>query len=448
MKTSLRIIAFVVFSFLLLMSDLFGQETITLTIEQAIRLGLETSKALHLSSLKVAYADAKRNEANASRLPSLKASGAYTRLSSVPPFEFTGSQLGTFVLDRPALDNYNFKLSLEQPLFTGFGLESRSDIASYSAQAAEEDNRKDKNDLVYNVQSAYWNLYKAREFEKVIDENVEQVKAHLNDVQNSYDHGIVTKNELLKVEVQLSNTQILQIDARNNARLAKLALNNVLGIPLETETILSSEIRQNEKEYDEVNSLVRQAIEQRPDIQAMNYRVKASKSGVTLARSGWFPQIYASGNYYYSRPNHRYVPTIDQFNNSWDVNLSASFDLWNWGMTANQTDQADALLAQTQDALGQLRNNVTLEVTQFYLNLHQSRERVGLAQKAVTFAEENYHITNEKFKSGLALNSDMLDAEAALLQAKWNYIQSLVDHELSDVKLQQAIGNDLSSANK
>jgi outer membrane protein TolC len=106
----------------------------------------------------------------------------------------------------------------------------------------------------------------------------------------------------------------------------------------------------------------------------------------------------------------------------------------------HQTQQAQAQLAQAQDALGQLRDGITLEVTQNYLTLHQSRERIGVSQQTVKQAEENYRVTNEKFRLGVALNSDLLDAEASLLQAKWNYIQSLVDYELAQARLQKSIG--------
>ena len=427
-----------------------GQEKLSLTVEKAIKIGLENSKALHSSLMKVQYADAKLSETNASRLPSLKAGGSYTRLSDVPSFQATvpansfgqgfPPQSVSFPLSQTILDNYNLRLTLQQPLFTGFRLESSSNIADYTAHASDEEYKKSRSDLMYDVKSAYWNLYKAIEFKKVIDENVEQVKAHLKDVKSFYAQGIVTKNEVLKVEVQLSNTLILQTDAQNNVRLAGISLNNVLGISLTTEVELASTIQHQPRESDEINSLIQKATEQRPEVQAMEYRVKAGEAGVTLARSGWFPQIYLNGNYYYARPNPRIVPAQDQFKDTWDVNLSVSLDIWNWGTTVHQTNQAQAQLAQAQDALGQLRDGITLEVTQNYLNFNQAKERIALAETTVSQAEENYRITNEKFKAGLALNSDLLDAEVALLQAKWTYIQALVEDELADARLQKSIG--------
>jgi outer membrane protein TolC len=435
-----------------------AQEKLVLTIEKSIEIGLGNSKSLHSSLMKVQAADSKSGETHTSLLPSLKASGSYNRLSDVPPFAavITPNELGpgfppqqvNWTLSQTVLDNYNLRLSLQQPLFTGWRLHSSAQIAEYSAQATEQDYNKDKAELVYNIKSAYWNLYKANEFKKVIDENVEQTSAHLKDVENFYAQGLVTENEVLRVQVQLSNAEVLQLDAQNNAQLSMLALNNTIGISLGTTIELASQIQLQEKTYGDQNALVETALENRPEVRGMDLRVKASESSVSLARSGWLPQIYLAGNYYYARPNSRIFPTVDQFRDTWDMGISVSMDVWNWGTTVYQTNQAQAQLAQAQDALGQLRDAINLEVTQGCFNLSQSKAKLAVAEKGVRQAEENHRVTYEKFKSGLALNSDLLDAEAALLQAKWNRIQATVDRELADARLQKAIGQDSSSITK
>jgi outer membrane protein TolC len=173
----------------------------------------------------------------------------------------------------------------------------------------------------------------------------------------------------------------------------------------------------------------------------MEYRVEAGQNGVTFAKSGWFPQIYLTGNYNYARPNQRLVPAQDIFKDTWDVSLTASWDIWNWGTTIHQTNGAEAQLAQLQDYYSRLRDGISLEVTQNYLSLKQAAERITVAKQSVAQAEENYRVTREKFKLGLALNSDLLDAEVALLQSKTSYTQSVVDYRLASASLQKAVGN-------
>ena len=428
---------------LLVGATAFGQSTLPLTVEKAIQLGLENSKTLHSSLMKVEYNDAKAGEVNAARLPSLKFSGGYTRLSDIPPFDigpYPPLLTTPVTISSAVLDNYSMKLSLTQPLFTGFRMDAMSKAADYTAEAQNFEFARDKSDLVYNIQVAYWSLYKARQIKKVVDENVEQVKAHLKDVQNMMDQGMTTNNDVLKVEVQLSDVQLRQIDANNGVRLAMVGLNNTIGIPLSTEISLESEIALSPKEDKDLNALIEQAMEKRPELKAMESRAKAGEEGVMAARSGWFPQIYLAGNYYYSRPNQRIFPAIDAFKDTWDVTVGVSLDIWNWGTTVHQTDQAQAQLAQAQDAVGLIKDGITLDLTQAYLNLQQASERISVADNGVKQAEENHRVTTMRFNAGLASTSDLLDAEVALLQAKTNQTNALVDFELAQARIEKAIG--------
>ncbi len=276
--------------------------------------------------------------------------------------------------------------------------------------------------------------------QKVLDENVDQIKVHVRDIQNWQHQGLATTNDVLKVQVQLSDVQLRQIDMRNNVQIARIGLNSLLGLPLETEIQLASTAKNEPKTFDDLGTLVKRAMERRPDLKSMEFRVKAGDAAVSLAQSNWWPQIYLTGNYYSARPNQRIFPAVDEFRDTWDVGFAFSFDLWNWGSTIHQTDQAKAQLTQAEDGLDQLRDAVTLDVTRNYLNLSRAKERIVVAEQGVKQAEENYRVTNAKFKQGLALNSDLLDAELALLQAKTNYADSIVDFQLAEAGLERSIG--------
>ena len=423
-----------------------AQQTVSLTVERSIEIGLSNSKSLHAAMMGLEAADARSSEASVARFATLKFGGGYTRLSEVPPFDigpYHPLLTEPITVSSAVLDNYALRLSLQHPVFTGLRLRKNADLAEYTAEATEKDVSRNKSDLIYTIRSAYWNLYKSNEFKGVIDEIVTQMSAHLKDVQGFFEQGIATKNDVLRVETQLSNAELMQLDATNNVQLAMLGLNNIIGLPLGTKVEIASQLQKATTSSYNVDELIHQANELRPDVKALELRVKAGEAGVGLAQSGWFPQIYLFGNYYYSRPNQRFFPTVDAFKNTWDIDINVSMDIWNWGTTIHQTNEAQALLAQTHDALSQLRDDVSLEVTQSYLSLIESRNRIDVAEKGVAQAEENYRITNEKFQSGLVLNSDVLDAEVLLLQAKFNYIQALVDHELADAKLQKATASDL-----
>ncbi len=420
-------------------TQVMAQNARNLTLEQSIEIGLQNSKTLHSSKMKIFSAEAQLSQINASRLPSLSLNASYTRLSAVNPFTVQ-TPFGPFEISPSILNNYNFKLSLQQPIFTGFKLAGSADMARFSSLAAKQDFTKDEQEVILNVKNAYWGVFEANKMKEAVDENVAQIKAHLNDAQNFFKQGLATRNDILKVEVQLSEAQLNQIDANNSVKLAVVNLDNVLSLPLTTEIKVQDTVRIENENIPELAELIQKALKNRPELKSMQYRVDASKSGITVAQSDWYPQIFLAGDYYYQNPNQRILPTQAKFNGTWDVSVGLSFNLWNWGATGDKTDMARAQYEQAQDGYKTLRDGVSLEVTQDYYNLVKAKEKVFVSEQTVSQAEENYRVTDEKYKQGLTLNSELLDAEAALKQARTGYAQSVVEFELAKARLEKATG--------
>jgi outer membrane protein len=422
-----------------LFNSTFAQDSRKLTLEESIQIGLKNSELIHSSQMKVNYAKARLSEVNTYRLPSLKLNASYTRLSEIDPFVLN-TPFGNFNISPSIVNNYNIKLSLQQPIFTGFKLASSSNIAEYNYEAQKQVYTKDEQKLILDIKTAYWNLFKVIKVKSVVDENIDLIKAHLSDVKNFYENGISTKNDVLKVQVQLAEAQLRQIDADNGVKLARSSLNNVIGLPLSTNIVVQSDVKTEDDTVPDLDQLIGEAMENRPELKEMDFRLKAGESGVTLAESNWYPQVYLAGNYNYARPNQRIFPLEDKFNGTWDVSVGLSWDIWNWLSTSDQTEQAEAQYEQVKDGYKSLKDGISLEVTQNYLNVLKAKERILASGQSVHQAEENYRVTDETFKNGLALNSDLLDAEFALLQAKTNYVQSLADYELAKASLEKSIG--------
>jgi outer membrane protein TolC len=418
-----------------------------LSLEEAIASGLKVSPGLHASRMKVESMAAKSREIEAGRLPLVKLGGGYTRLSEVPPFEVS---LPIFpdpiVVSQNYFNNFNLRLGVQQPLFTGFRLQAGEETAQMLEKSAGQDLEKDRAEFIFAVKSAYWGLARTREFEKVIDENIRQVGEHLKDVRAFFEQGLLTRNEVLRVELELSNAEFMKIETRNAAEVALTVLNSLIGWPLDTEVDLTTSAesqasRPPAAEDPREESSIETALANRPELKSAEFRIKASEFTVKAARAGFYPQVFLSGNYYYLRPNSRFMPAKDKFNATWDLSISVSFDIWNWGQTKSQTEQAKAQLAQARDARKLLEDQAVLEVTQSRLSLARAREKVRVAGQAVGQAEENLRVTRERFKQGVALNTDVLDADVALLQAQMNRTQAAIDMVLAQARLEKALGH-------
>lgn len=459
-----------------------GTNKLRLTLDEAIKIGMGYSKTLHTSQMKVMAAEAKVGESGAAMLPSLGVSASYARLSDIPAdkqFRFSldasslfnianvdqalladpGVQRSLLAIKQAAtptplpegtypapafpivLDNYSVQANITYPVFTGFRLEAQKAAAEYTAQAASQDLVKDRIETEFSIKNAYWTLHKVRQLQTLTAETIDQVTARLGDAQNLLKNGLLTINDVLRLQLQLSNARISKIDADNAARLAALTLNNTLGLPLGTEIELASTIEYKPANVPDYEKSLQRALDARAEVNGTQLRIKAGEEGVRAARGGFLPTVAISGSALEANPNQRFTGRPAEFNFSWQLAAQLSWTVWNWNTTGYQVAQAEAQVAQAEDALSMLKDGIKLEVTQNYFTLQQAREKVAVAQEGVEQANENYRITNEKFKKGLALTSDLTDAETFQLQAKVNYISSVVDYEISQARLLKSIGD-------
>ncbi|MCU7511995.1 MAG: TolC family protein [Ignavibacteria bacterium] len=430
----------ILFINLLLPAIMFAQAQ-KLSLQQSIELGLKNSKDLRISQSKATTAESKVTEANSQLLPQLKFAAGYTRLSSVPPFQVSipGAPFPIKISD-VILNNYNIRFSLQQPLFTGLRLTSLKSAAELNSKAAETDYSKDVNEASFKIQSSFWQLYKAEEMLNLLNETLLQNERHLQDTKNNLENGLVTQNDVLKLEVLYSNTKLQQIEAQNNLDIAKMSFNQALGLPLNSQTAIDAGTIDTSITGYRFEDILKEAKENRGELKSMEYRLEASGEGIRAARSGWFPSVYLSANYYYNRPNQRYQPPIDVFKNTWDLGVTLNWDIWNWGLTSSQTSQAEETRVQAETSLSQLNDAVELEVYSNYLTYERSSEKISVSRQSVLQAKENYRIINDKYNAQLATSTDLIDAETAVLQAETNYNNALVDYEISKIRLEKSLG--------
>ncbi len=412
-----------------------------LTLKESIDLGLKNSKDLKISHSKTIGADAKLTESTSQLLPQLKFNAGYSRLSDIPPFEVKLPISPTPIrISDIILDSYTLKLSLQQPLFTGFRLSSLRSAAKLTSEATELEYIKEINEAAFKILQAFWQYYKAAQQLDYVNENLLQTEKHLTDTKNFLENGLVTQNDLLKFEVQYSNTKLLQIDAQNNLDIARMAFNQALGLPIDSKTEIETEDIVNVLNDDKIETLISEAKNNRNELKSLKNRVEASDYNITAANSGWFPSVYLSGNFYYNRPNQRIMPTKDEFKDTWDIGVALSWDLWNWGYTSAQSTQAEQVKIQTETSFSQLNDAIEIEVYQNYLTYTRANEKISVSKAGLDQSKENYRTMKEKYNAQLATSTDLIDAEAAVLQAETNYNTSLVDYQIAKVRLDKSVG--------
>ena len=412
-----------------------------LTLDESIQIGLKNSKDLIISKSKTRFANAKVSEVTSQMLPQLQFSASYARLSDITPFQVSVPFYSLPIkIQDPILNNYNLKLSLTQPFFTGFRLSSLKSAAEYNFDASASDYNAAVNNYALQIQEAFWNFYNAQKIVDLIKEQKVSVNKHLVDTKNFMDNGLATMNDVLKLQVQLSNIELQLIDAENNRDLARINFNKAIGYDLSSETEIKVDSIIPVTDESSLEDLINEAKLKRNEVHSLEKRVLASDEAITAANSNWFPNLFLFGDVYYSNPNQRIMPQKDEFTETWDVGVSLNWSLWNWGYTSSQSNQAKELKLQTETSLSKLKDAIEIEVTREYLNYNKSLKKVEVAKTSVEQAEENYRLTEDKYNQQLASSSDLIDAETYLLEAKTNLTSALVNYQLSKIRLDKSIG--------
>jgi len=390
-----------------------AQESRTLSLQQAIDLSLANSQHLKMANAKTEEATAVLKEAFDNRLPDLKISGSYLRLSSANislknGSDSTGGNAG------PKVNQALYGMAnLSLPLYAGGRIRYGIESARYLQQAARLDAENDKESVVFNTVNAYVNLYKSAEAVKIVKENLSASVNRDSMLANLERNGLLARNDLLKSQLQSSRIELTLLDAENNYAQAVVNMNLMLGLPENTPLLPDDsfiEKKDTEKKFIEYEDA---ALQNRKDLQSMGFRKKAATTGIQAARAEAFPTIVLTGGYIAAD-----IPNFLSITNAVNIGIGVQYNLASLWKTNSKKAQAIAREKQVTAGVTLLEDDIRRQVNHDYQAYLLSHKKIEVYEKAVIQAAENYRITNNKYNNNLVTITDLLDADVANVQAK------------------------------
>jgi outer membrane protein TolC len=411
-----------------------------LTLDDAIARGLAASHRLAEAAARGDAASAVADQRHAAILPQLAAQAGYTRTNHVEAFGLLlpNNQLKIIYPDIP--DNYRTRLDLQWPIYTGGRLDALERAARMEAAASADDLAAARADLRLEITRAYWALVTAAASLRVVDESVQRVDAHLRDVRNQLDAGLIPPNEVLSVEAQESRQRMLSIQARSIRDVAEAELGKLMGAPPGTAIHPVSTLDAPPPLTAAVGALIEAATRDRSERAALARRVDAAGVRREAAVAGAKPTIAFGGGLDYARPNPRIFPRDATWRDSWDASINASWPLFDGGRTRAEVAEARATVRAAEERLADFDATLAVEVRQRLSELEWSRAAIEAASDAVRAAAEAARVVANRFTAGVATSTDVLDAHVALLQAELDHTQAMANARLADARLARALG--------
>lgn len=418
---------------------------VRLTLEEALDRGLA-------SSYRLAELEARRDAAGAAAAgrqaaarPLVSMAGSYLRTNHVEAFGIAVPGLPPRIIYPDIPDNLRARLDLQWPIYTGGRTAALERAAGAERAAADGDVAAARADLRLEITRAFWALVTARETETVVAASVRSLDTHLADLRSRFTQGLIPPNEVSSAETEVSRGRGLAIEASSTRAIAEADLQRLLGLegeaPIEPVGALAPPAEAGgDLPAGAPAAMIARALTLRPERRALGQRIEVFKAREAAAAAANRPQVALGAGYDYARPNPRIFPRMGAWRESWDASVSATWLLFDGGRRRAEVAEALAGVRGAEAKAAEFDRQAGFEVRQRRLELEASRTAVGVADAGVASAAEARRVVGERFTAGVAITSDVLDAELALLQARLDRTRTLANLRLAEARLRRALG--------
>ncbi len=431
----------ILFTLLLVALTASSQTTKSLTLDEAVRLGIESSQQLKATGARLDVSKAKTTQFRNTLIPNVAINSAYTRVSdNIAPFSvvFPGSS-DALVLNPQVLNQFTNRLSLQEVVFTGFRAKNYLESAQFLERAATLDVERDRIEVKNNIIAAYLNLLKLQASKSVLIENGNVLRGRLNDVRNFVKSGTALENDQLKAEIAVSQLELSAKDVDNAIEVANFNMDLMLGLPTNTHIEVEDKILSEHKDLSGLDDYLK-TVDARPDLTAADLRRQATVKNVDIARGAYYPIISVGANYAYNNPNQRVFPQQDAFKGTWDMGIQVSYNLTSLYTTKAQIQEAQANVVAANAQRQQLADIAKMEVNTNFHAYQSANDKIKLTEKTIVQTLENQRVMKNRYQAQVSTIGELLDADTLVLQAKINLEIAKADLVAAYYKLQKSVG--------
>lgn len=331
--------------------------------------------------------------------------------------------------------------TLTQPIFMGGKIVAMNKITRYAEHLAEQLNNSEAENVVYAVDAAYWMVVSLKAKHKLAVSFVNLLDTLQHNVALMVDQGVATRSDLLSVDVKLNSAQVDLVKVENGLSLARMALAQVCGLPVNTVFTLEDE------DLDEVtvvadvanNYNMEEVYNRRPDLRALSIGVDIAGQQKKVALSDMLPKLAVIGAYSFSNPN-MFNGFAKRFNGAFSVGATLSVPLWHWGGNYNKYRAAKSEETIMKLKLSDARDMVDLQVSQASFKAQEALRTYDMTNTNLAKADDNLRTATLAFREGVATTDNVMEAQTAWLKAHSEQIDAMIDVQLCNTYLNKALG--------
>ncbi|MBX9599666.1 MAG: TolC family protein [Bryobacteraceae bacterium] len=414
-----------------------------LTLREAVRIAVERHPALAASEARVRAAGARIGQARAGYLPKVNYSESVQR-SNNPVFvfgsllnqrQFTGDNFRLDSLNNPGfISNFQSLVTVDQTLWDAGQTRRQAAAAGLSQDMSREERRGAEMQVTMNVIRSYYGATLAAETLAAAVQAVGSAQADLERAQAVRDAGMSTDADVLSIRVHLAAMREQEIRHRANLEVARAALNEALGLPLDTPHALVTPLTPYPA-APELPAWEERAARERPEAKLSALSTQIAETQLAVNKGSYWPRVGVRGAFEADRGAF-----TARGGANWMFAAKLEWNLFNGFADRARVQESSELLAGSRALERRTGAAVRLEVRRAHAELRAALERVQVASAAVAMAEESLRIIKNRFESGLTTTTELLRNETALLESRTRRLAAIHDSRVAAASLELASG--------
>ncbi len=414
-----------------------AQTTRQLSLQEAVDLGIANSKNLKLSQQKIDEAVAKLATVKDNALPSATASFMYNH-AEIPTNTLKIGEGNPIHLPNRA-DAFIGTAAVQELVYGGGKLKYAQESTKLLKEVAVLDADKNKEEVSYAVVNGYFSLYKLLQSKKVVAQNLAAIAKQLKQAQRFYDQGLVTKNDVLRFQLQQANVSLTEMEIENNRKIVNYNLDILLGLPENTDI----EIKGADDTLPQLSSLsnyLSSAMSNRQELQQLGIQHKVADYNIKSIKANMLPTVGLGANLYYVNPSGKFIPGSQQYIMPITLGANISWNIASLWTNKNKVSEAKIQQLEIDTQKEILTDNVKTELNRNYQNYQLAVQKIAVLETSIAQASENDRLFESKYQNNIASAIDRIDAETLLYQAKINLELAKADAKLAYYTLLKSTG--------
>ncbi|MCX4260567.1 MAG: TolC family protein [Muribaculaceae bacterium] len=420
------------------MSSTVMMMAVTVNVDSCVVRALATDAGLKVAVNAVAQAKLNRGVARTAYFPNF--SGSATTLTSLPDTEAMGMTLRLRGV-------YMAGINLTQPVFAGGKIIAANKLAGIGVEAAEEQLRLRRMQVIADAESSYWTYVAVLAKVEMMRSYLAQIDTAYSQTRTSFDAGMITRNDLLRIEARKSQVKYQLGQVENGADLCRMSLCHVMGLEPDTyiepaDADVPVEIPADLENYN---------LEMRPETALLQADVRAKRQQVNMTRADFLPVVgiqagwSAYGNIktmgYAQGPDGNYYPFSQNTKGTgWSFMASVSVPLWHWGEGIRKVKHAKLDVENARITLDDNLKLMNIEIRQAISNVRTGSELLESARIAMSQARLNLSNLITSYNLGMSPLTDLLDAQSQWHTSYSNLIEAATQLRIYCVEYMRVTG--------